>query len=274
MTSMALPQTSRGFATARLWPAGASRLAPVLTVLHWPSRSLVVGADRRRRSARREFRCTVCSAALGLTCGRCRYALARARPTGAVVDPAAAHRACGHGRRHCWRRPAPSCRDCFAIRSPIPALVGVSSGGALAAATTIVIGDALARAARRHLADSRSCRSPPSPDRWRRPPLLYRIATRESRTSIAIFLLGGLASRRWPARESAFWCSSPTIGNCATSRSGCSARSAARPGPRSPPSHRSCWPAAGVAAMLIARGSICWCWAKRKRFTWASRSSG
>jgi len=80
------------------------------------------------------------------------------------------------------------------FRNPLadPALVGVSSGGALAAATSIVIGDRL-------LASG-----------WTGMPLellpiaafvgalaatwvLYRIATRDDRTSIAIFLLGGLA---------------------------------------------------------------------------------
>jgi iron complex transport system permease protein len=80
------------------------------------------------------------------------------------------------------------------FRNPLadPALVGVSSGGALAAAASIVIGDRL-------LAGSRT----PLPfellpiaafggslvTTW----ILHRIATRENRTSIAIFLLGGLA---------------------------------------------------------------------------------
>ena len=80
------------------------------------------------------------------------------------------------------------------FRNPLadPALVGVSSGGALAAASTIVVGD-------RYLAAAASTLP------FEALPLaafvgalvttsmLYRIATREGRTSIAIFLLGGLA---------------------------------------------------------------------------------
>jgi iron complex transport system permease protein len=80
------------------------------------------------------------------------------------------------------------------FRNPLadPALVGVSSGGALAAATSIVIGDRLLAIG------------------WPGMPFallpvaaflgalaatwaLYRIATRDDRTSIAVFLLGGLA---------------------------------------------------------------------------------
>jgi iron complex transport system permease protein len=76
------------------------------------------------------------------------------------------------------------------FRNPLadPALVGVSSGAALAAAATIVIGDrylsavpieALPLAAFVGALVATS--------------VLYRIATREGRTSIAMFLLGGLA---------------------------------------------------------------------------------
>jgi iron complex transport system permease protein len=85
------------------------------------------------------------------------------------------------------------------FRNPLadPALVGVSSGGALAAAGTIVIGDriaaqAIAAQAKGGVAlellpfaaflGSLVATS-----------VLYRVATREHRTSIAIFLLGGLA---------------------------------------------------------------------------------
>jgi len=80
------------------------------------------------------------------------------------------------------------------FRNPLadPALVGVSSGGALAAAATIVIGDRL-------LAGGAT----PLPfellpvaaffGSLAATLILYRIATRGSRTSIAIFLLGGLA---------------------------------------------------------------------------------
>jgi iron complex transport system permease protein len=80
------------------------------------------------------------------------------------------------------------------FRNPLadPGLVGVSSGGALAAAATIVIGDRL-------LANTQVALP------FQLLPvaaflgslmatlLLYRIATRENRTSIAIFLLGGIA---------------------------------------------------------------------------------
>jgi len=78
------------------------------------------------------------------------------------------------------------------FRNPLadPALVGVSGGGALAAAATIVAGDRIVAGW-----------TPPFEilplaaflgslaTTW----ILYRIATRENRTSIAIFLLGGLA---------------------------------------------------------------------------------
>ncbi|MFN3348015.1 FecCD family ABC transporter permease [Pseudorhodoplanes sp.] len=80
------------------------------------------------------------------------------------------------------------------FRNPLadPALVGVSGGGALAAACVIVLGDRL-------LAGSGIAAS-----FWLLPlaafggslaatMLLYRLATRENRTSIAVFLLGGLA---------------------------------------------------------------------------------
>ncbi len=80
------------------------------------------------------------------------------------------------------------------FRNPLadPALVGVAGGGALAAAVVIVIGDRLLTASGMHLSI------------WLLPAaafagsllatiLLYRIATRENRTSIAVFLLGGLA---------------------------------------------------------------------------------
>lgn len=80
------------------------------------------------------------------------------------------------------------------FRNPLadPALVGVASGGALAAAFTIVIGDRLLAGSQTTLPfellpvaafiGSLATTS-----------ILYRIATQESRTSIAIFLLAGLA---------------------------------------------------------------------------------
>lgn len=80
------------------------------------------------------------------------------------------------------------------FRNPLadPALVGVSSGGALAAAAAIVAGDRLMAATRITLpfglltvaAFFGSLITTL---------ILYRIATRENRTSVAIFLLGGLA---------------------------------------------------------------------------------
>jgi iron complex transport system permease protein len=80
------------------------------------------------------------------------------------------------------------------FRNPLadPALVGVSSGGALGAATVIVFGDRL-------LADSGMALP------FQLLPvaafagalvttfILHRLATRENRTSIAVFLLGGIA---------------------------------------------------------------------------------
>ena len=80
------------------------------------------------------------------------------------------------------------------FRNPLadPGLVGVSSGGALAAAATIVLGDRLLAGGVMKLP-------------FEFLPIaaffgslvativLYRIATRENRTSIAIFLLGGIA---------------------------------------------------------------------------------
>ena len=80
------------------------------------------------------------------------------------------------------------------FRNPLadPALVGVLSGGALAAAGTIVVGDRLLAGSGMTLpfeilpvAAFVGALATTS--------LLYRIATRGSRTSIAIFLLGGLA---------------------------------------------------------------------------------
>jgi iron complex transport system permease protein len=80
------------------------------------------------------------------------------------------------------------------FRNPLadPALVGVSSGGALAAASVIVIGDRLAAS---HAISLPFATLPVAAflgsliTTW----LLQRIATRGKNTSIAIFLLGGLA---------------------------------------------------------------------------------
>jgi iron complex transport system permease protein len=79
------------------------------------------------------------------------------------------------------------------FRNPLadPALVGVSGGAALAAAATIVIGDRIAAA-------GGAVPLPALPvaafaGALAVMLLLHRLATRDGRTSIAIFLLGGLA---------------------------------------------------------------------------------
>ena len=76
------------------------------------------------------------------------------------------------------------------FRNPLadPALVGVSSGGALAATTTIVMGDRLGWPLPFELLPVAAFLGALAATT-----ALYRIATRESRTSAAIFLLGGLA---------------------------------------------------------------------------------
>ena len=76
------------------------------------------------------------------------------------------------------------------FRNPLadPALVGVSSGGALAATSTIVIGDRLGWPLPFELLPIAAFVGALSATS-----ALYSIATRESRTSAAIFLLGGLA---------------------------------------------------------------------------------
>ena len=76
------------------------------------------------------------------------------------------------------------------FRNPLadPALVGVSSGGALAATSTIVVGDRLGIPLPFELLPIAAFVGALSATS-----ALYSIATRESRTSAAIFLLGGLA---------------------------------------------------------------------------------
>lgn len=76
------------------------------------------------------------------------------------------------------------------FRNPLadPALVGVSSGGALAAAAVIVIGDRLLGTLPFQLLPVAAFGGSLVTTF-----LLHRIATRENRTSIAVFLLGGLA---------------------------------------------------------------------------------
>src|SRR5262245_37877562 len=75
------------------------------------------------------------------------------------------------------------------FRNPLadPALVGVSSGGALAATTTIVMGDRLGWPLPFELLPIAAFLGALAATTT-----LYRIATREGRTSAAIFLLGGI----------------------------------------------------------------------------------
>jgi iron complex transport system permease protein len=80
------------------------------------------------------------------------------------------------------------------FRNPLadPALVGVSSGAALAAAAMIVVGDRYLAAA----GVTPSIEALPLAafaGALASTMILYRIATREGRTSVAMFLLGGLA---------------------------------------------------------------------------------
>ena len=101
---------------------------------------------------------------------------------------------------------------------------------------------------------SRRCRSPRSSARSSTTAVLYRIATREGRTSIATVPARRPRDRGAGAMPaSGCWSSSPTTASCATSRSGCSARSAARPGRRSARSRRSSLALLLVAAVHRAR---------------------
>ena len=208
------------------------------------------GRDRSRpRSAPPAFRCA--RLAGRVRPDRRRSGADRARPPRAVVDPAAAHRA--------W---PPSIGALLAVagtlmqglfRNPLadPALVGVSSGGALAAASTIVVGDRLLAGSGIELPFER-CRSPLSSARWS--PRRCSIASRHARAAPRLRSSCSAASpsRRWRTPASACWCSSPTTGSCATSRSGCSARWAAPPGARLRRSRRS-WLLARGAAVHRAR---------------------
>ncbi len=80
------------------------------------------------------------------------------------------------------------------FRNPLadPALVGVSSGGALGAATVIVLGDRLLAGSGFALPFQAL---PPAAfvGALVTTYILHRLATRENRTSIAVFLLGGIA---------------------------------------------------------------------------------
>jgi iron complex transport system permease protein len=77
------------------------------------------------------------------------------------------------------------------FRNPLadPALVGVSSGGALGAATVIVMGDRLIGNALPFEALPAASFAGALVTTF----VLHRLATRENRTSIAVFLLGGIA---------------------------------------------------------------------------------
>ena len=79
------------------------------------------------------------------------------------------------------------------FRNPLadPALVGISPGAGFAAALAIVIGDRML--ARQPRCRSRCCRSRRSRARWSTTVILYRLATRAGRTSIATLLLAGIA---------------------------------------------------------------------------------
>jgi len=81
------------------------------------------------------------------------------------------------------------------FRNPLadPALFGVSSGGALAAAATIVIGDRILHAEGGTNMPFEVLPLAAFVGSLSATLILYRIATRENRTSIATFLLGGLA---------------------------------------------------------------------------------
>lgn len=80
------------------------------------------------------------------------------------------------------------------FRNPLadPALVGVSSGGALAASATLVVGDRLLSGMQNAL-PFQVLPAAAFLGSLATTMILHRIATRENRTSIAIFLLGGLA---------------------------------------------------------------------------------
>lgn len=80
------------------------------------------------------------------------------------------------------------------FRNPLadPALVGVSSGGAVAAAASIVIGDRLLAAGQASL-PFEVLPAAAFLGSLATTFILHRIATRENRTSITVFLLGGLA---------------------------------------------------------------------------------
>ncbi len=110
------------------------------------------------------------------------------------------------------------------FRNPLadPALVGVSSGGALAAATVIVVGDTFL------VASVMSLSLPVLPaasfaGALATALILSRLATNDGRTSVTLFLLCGLAVA---LANSGIGFSSlcPTIANCATSPSGFWAR--------------------------------------------------
>ena len=115
----------------------------------------------------------------------------RARPARAVVDPAAAHRARHHDRRAARGRRH---RDA----GPVPQSARRSDARRHLARRGLRVGardrgrrpDA---GASKTTCRSRCCRSRRSRARWSRPIILYRLATRSGRTSIATLLLAGIA---------------------------------------------------------------------------------
>ncbi len=160
------------------------------------------------------------------------------------------------------------------FRNPLadPSLVGVSSGAGLAAAATIVIGDKFLAA---------SIGQVP----FEILPLtaflgaliatgaLYRLATHDLRTSIAIFLLGGhrdRGARQCRDRAAGVCRRRPAIARRDVLAAGLDGRGdlAEGCGDRSLSAHRR-----AAASPFIAAGSTCWCLAKPRPSMPASRCS-
>ena len=108
------------------------------------------------------------------------------------------------------------------FRNPLadPALVGVSSGGAFAAAAAIVFTDSQIGQSLRFM-QNELLPLAAFAGSLATTVVLYRIASRSGRTSIAIFLLAGIAIAAIANAGIGFWCSLPTIASCAILRSGC-----------------------------------------------------
>ena len=174
----------------------------------------------------------------------------------------------------CSPHPAPSCRGCFAIRWPIPRWSAFPPAARSRRPSAIVVHrqpdrpklplHAASIAAARGV-----CRA-----RWSTTVVLYSIASRSGRTSIAIFLLAGIAiaaianagigllvfiADDRQLRDITFWMLGSLSG--------------------------ATWPKLATLAPVLAlaldrlrlrsrAGSTCWCWARPRRFTAASTSSG